>query len=592
MRKSTLLLAITFASVVTGYTQTTPFSLVPTLLKPMEYSSCAWGDYDNDGDLDALTSGGTTALPITCLYQNNNGELTEVYSGLPGFSNTTVEWGDHDADGDLDILITGMNTSGEPSAKIFNNEGGSFTDAGTILPGIYDGQATWGDYDNDGDLDILMAGNSVAKIFRNDGTATFTDIAAPLIPIITASCSWVDYNNDGQLDALISGDSIGGMLTKLYRNDQGLFSEVNVGPLPFMGLSNGKCKWADMNNDGRQDLILSGMDMEAFGHLVVYKNDGSDQFSFYDNMTSNLRYSAIDVADFDADGLPDIMIIGKVPGCGGQASTMLFQNLGFMQFLEILTDIPGFSYGGLNWGDYNNDGYSDLIFTGMDGFFAPTTAIWKNNAGTGIFSQNTPPTLPSALEALPLTDKVVLTWSHSTDGQTPSNALSYNLLIGTQAGISDMFPAMASPMDGFRRIVAPGSCTLDTTWTITGLPAGDYWFSVQAIDNGFMPGAFANPVAFSYTPVGVEEKKSASVRFFPNPFRDELRMQTTGTGSEMTTVIQQINGLNVRIFNQMGEVIFSGAISGSINTANWPKGLYLLQVIDGNEPFSIRLIKQ
>ncbi len=77
-----------------------------------------------------------------------------------------------------------------------------------------------------------------------------------------------------------------------------------------------------------------------------------------------------------------------------------------------------------------------------------------------------------------------------------------------------------------------------------------------------------------------------------NPFRDELRMQTTGTGSEMTTVIEQINGLNVRIFNQMGAVIFSGAISGSINTANWPKGLYLLQVIDGNEPFSIRLIKQ
>lgn len=590
MRKTTLILLLFLAAGVAGNSQTTPFSLVPTLLKPMEYSSCAWGDYDNDGDLDALTSGGTTALPITCLYQNTNGALTEIYSGLPGFSNTTVEWGDHDADGDLDILITGMNSSGEPSTKVFNNEGGSFIEAGTLLPGIYDGQATWGDYDNDGDLDILMAGNSVAKIFRNDEDDLYTDIEAPLIPIITASCSWVDYNNDGQLDALISGDSIGGMLTKLYKNDQGQFFEVNVGPVPFMGLSNGKCKWADMNNDGKQDLILSGMDMEAFGHLVVYKNDGGDQFSFYDNMTSNLRYSAIDIADFDADGLLDIMIIGKVPGCGGQASTMLFQNMGFMQFFEILTDIPGFSYGGLNWGDYNNDGYSDLIFTGMDGYFAPTTALYKNNAGTGIFTQNTPPSIPQALEAHILDGKIVLNWSRSTDDQTPSNSISYNLLIGTEPGNSNIFPAMADPENGFRRIVAPGSCTLDTTWSITGLSAGDYWISVQSIDNGFLPSAFATPIALSYSPpVGIADEENPTLQCFPNPFQYQINVQINNFGSTMTMEKEQPI---IQILDQTGKVLYHGNCREAINTSSWSKGLYLLLTTLQDKPYSVRLIKQ
>ncbi len=194
MRSILLTFFFCATSTLAGFSQSSPFTLVPSSLKPMEYSSCAWGDYDNDGNIQ------------------------------------------------------------------------------------------------------------------------FTDIAAPLIPLQTASCSWVDYKNDGQLDVLISGDSVGGMITRLYRNNHGIFTPVNVGPAPFMGLSYGRNKWADMDNDGWKDLVLSGMDMDAIGHLVVYRNMGNDQFELYDNMTSNVRYSSIDIADYDADGYQDIILIGKVPG--------------------------------------------------------------------------------------------------------------------------------------------------------------------------------------------------------------------------------------------------------------------------------------
>ena len=529
MRRILVALVIFYTAIETGLPQSTPFSLVPVTLKPMEYSSCAWGDYDNDGDLDAVLSGASTAAPITCLYQNNSGVLAEVGSGLPGFSNTSIEWGDYDKDGDLDLLITGMDMTGEYSTKIFNNAAGTFSDAGVILPGVSDGQAAWGDLDNDGDLDILLAGNNQAKIIRNDGNNQFTEVSAPLTPVINASCSWVDYNNDGQLDATISGDSIGGMLTRLYKNNQGQFTEVIVGPTPFMGLNSGKCKWADMDGDGRQDLVLSGMDMDANGHLVVYRNNGNDQFEMFDNMTTNVRYSSLDIGDYDGDGLPDIIFMGKVPGCGGTAVTMLFQNLGFMQFFEIGTDIPGYSYGDVKWGDFNNDGYSDILITGVDGYFAPTAAIFKNNAGTGTYKINTAPSTPDGLTVEPLSGGIVLRWNSADDNETPKQSITYNISIGTQPGFSDIFSAMADETTGYRRIAAQGNCTADTSWTITGISSGDYWFSVQALDNGFLPGSFATPVPFTYnTPVGFAETPSKSLHVYPNPCQDQVRVMECG----------------------------------------------------------------
>ena len=84
-----------------------------------------------------------------------------------------MAWGDYDNDGDLDILLTGDHGSGGRVAKVYRNDGGgTFTDIGAGLTGVYDSSVAWGDYDNDGDLDILLTGYSgsgkVAKVYRND----------------------------------------------------------------------------------------------------------------------------------------------------------------------------------------------------------------------------------------------------------------------------------------------------------------------------------------------------------------------------------------------------------------------------------------
>jgi hypothetical protein len=95
---------------------------------------------------------------------------------FPGFIPTrsgSVDWGDFDRDGDLDLLLTGESYNG-PVSKIYrNNRNGNFEDIHAQLIGLYMSDGHFGDYDNDGDLDVVISGMStnydfISRIYRND----------------------------------------------------------------------------------------------------------------------------------------------------------------------------------------------------------------------------------------------------------------------------------------------------------------------------------------------------------------------------------------------------------------------------------------
>jgi len=235
------------------------------------YGSAAWGDFDNDGRLDLLLTGSTNSSSagrnMTRIYRNNgNQTFTNALPGLPGVELSSVDWGDYDNDGRLDFIVSG-GTFGllRNITRIYHNNGdGTFTDIQAGLPGLMLSSVAWGDYDNDGYLDVLISGNTgdygsytgLARIYRNNRDGTFTDIGANLPRILSSSVAWGDFNNDGYLDILMAGrTNESKILTRVYVNKgNGTFTDLEAN-LP--SIFSGSAAWGDYDNDGKLDILLS-----------------------------------------------------------------------------------------------------------------------------------------------------------------------------------------------------------------------------------------------------------------------------------------------------------------------------------------------
>ena len=155
-----------------------------------------------------------------------------------------MAWGDYDNDGFLDVIITFADFS--PTRLYRNNGNGTFTDTGIIFAGR---AFAWGDYDNDGSLDLAGLIQSNVYIYHNNANGTFT-LAAMFTDLSGANDGpflWGDFDNDGDLDLL-------GPYPNIFRNDGGgHFSEVRAA---FATLQGAKGDWGDFDNDGQLKPIL------------------------------------------------------------------------------------------------------------------------------------------------------------------------------------------------------------------------------------------------------------------------------------------------------------------------------------------------
>ncbi|MBI4547465.1 MAG: VCBS repeat-containing protein, partial [Ignavibacteriae bacterium] len=312
--------------------------------------------------------------------------FTEVALSLPGCE--TALWADYDNDGDLDLLLVGGfdSTTMYPS-RIYRNDYGTFIDIGASLSS--GNRAAWGDYDNDGDLDIVVSGptglnnsNPVTKIYRNDN-GTFVDINAPLLGVV-GTVAWADYDNDDDLDLFVTGSIDNGYTYsgKLYRNDNGSFVDIGAG-LPGMWASS--VAWGDYDNDGDLDVLLSGW---GYGGTInkIFRNDGplaNGGWIFTDILVDLYPIANNDVAwgDYDSDGDLDIAYTGTTYGYS--AVFKIYRNDGGTNFVDINASLQQLGVGAVAWGDHDNDGDLDLAISGSTDFFGanPTTKIYRNDNG-------------------------------------------------------------------------------------------------------------------------------------------------------------------------------------------------------------------
>ena len=555
------------------YTAQVFTEVFPGSLAGVYSGSVAWGDYDNDGDLDILLVGTTSSGRISKIYQNTGAGFSEVFVGsLTGVGfGSSVAWGDYDSDGDLDILLTGLDASNVKVSRIYQNTGTGFVQvfAGS-LTGVQYGSVAWGDYDNDGDLDILITGNSggnVSKIYQNTGTG-FTEVfAGSLTGVGGSSVAWGDYDNDGDLDILLTGYSGVGIapVSKIYRNTGTGFTEVFAGSLTGVGGSS--AAWGDYDNDGDLDILLTGYSGVA-PVSKIYRNSGTGFSEVFAGSLTGVYQSSAAWGDYDNDGDLDILLTGL--GAGNVPVGKIFQNAG-SGFVEVLAgSLTGVGFGSsVAWGDYDNDGDLDVLLTGA----SIAGSVSKTYRNDGDIS-NTAPAAPTGLNTSVSANVAVFSWDKATDAQTPQNGLTYNLRIGTSSNGVNRLSPMANVANGYRRVVRIGSVNHVASYTVKDLPAGAYYWSVQAIDGAFAGSPFATEGTFivanpNHPPVA-------------NAGPDQTLIATSPSGASVTldgTASSDPDG-DPLTYIWTGSF---GAVSGAIRTVTLPVGTHTvtLTVSDG-----------
>lgn len=346
------------------------------------------GDYD----VVASTSSGSITSEVATL--SIDGTFTKILNDplVREVDNSAGSaWGDYDNDGDLDVLVT--HAGGTFNSLFRNNGSGAFTkvDLSPITtdlgPSIV---ATWADYDNDGWLDLLVINNgqtSINFLYHNNADGTFSRVnTGPGADGGNASAAaWADYDQDGWLDLVTS--PMGGMFFPggaLYRNQSGTLTRVTANLAGLFGAQS--VIWTDYDGDGDSDMFFATAG--SFGPFggnsdVLYRNDGAGVFTRVTE--GNIVNSPADSfttssADYDGDGDLDLYV-----GNGEGQVKFLFRNNDdgtFTQMAGELAEEEG-NVEGAVWGDYDNDGWLDLFVTTSSGH---GNVLYRNN-GAGIFSK-------------------------------------------------------------------------------------------------------------------------------------------------------------------------------------------------------------
>ena len=447
------------------------------------WGGLAWGDYDNDGDLDlVLTGQDNTEGSIGKIFRNDGGMFTDIQAQIAAVTDGQAVWGDYDNDGDLDLAVFGESSR----SRIYRNDAGAFVDLHAALPAVSLASVAWGDYDNDGDLDLAVTGgagpgSSICDVLRNDGGGRFTAINSGMRGVWGGSVAWGDYDNDGDLDLLVVGSGT----ATIYRNDEGSFTDIGPG---LTGVYFGCAAWGDYDGDGRLDLALAGW-TGSQRICRIYQNDG-DSFFDIDAGLTGVDVCSVAWGDCDNDGDLDLAVAGRTDT--GRISKVYRNDNG--QFVDINAGLVGVEACRVAWGDYDGDGDLDLVISGgwYDGAWHRHTKIYRNDCRT----PNSPPEAPTDLEATVDGGLVELTWDGANDDHTPSACLTYNLRVGRTPGGCEVVSGMADPASGLRRIPAPGNTQNDLSRRLNLPPGKVYYWSVQTVDSAFVGSPWAEEQVF------------------------------------------------------------------------------------------------
>lgn len=433
----------------------------------------AWGDFNNNETFDAamLKSSTSTQLLI------NNGSLSIAEpASFASLNFGSVSWGDYNNDNYLDLFLTGskeLHHTDVFSGLYKNNKDGTFSLASINFPQLYNGATAFADYDKDGYMDILIAGQTptseyITKIYHNNGNNTFSPRNEYILEGIRGSTTheakviWADLNNDNNLDLILNSETkayvyLHSNTSQLFEIQDTIYETERYDGYAFIDAG-------DYNNDGFLDIIRTGNNWNG-GFAMVYKNTGNGSFAIADTLFKDSFYpNSAAWIDYDNNGFLDIIIDGKIYKNNNGAS--------FSFYKEIFTEETGSSLV-----DIDNDGDIDIV---------SKDAVYKNN------TLNRLPTLtaPSELSSASNLQNTTLSWN-----KTSALNIRYAIRLGTAPNACDLVSPQA--LTNGKRLTPEYQYLLsDTAFTTDNLNPGPYYWSVQKVNQNGIGSTFATEQIF------------------------------------------------------------------------------------------------
>jgi len=468
-------------------------------LTGISYNSIGIGDFDNDNKTDILSTGRTATTAYTKLYLNNGTSLEENRAwgwNLTGVYDSSVALGDMDNDGDLDLVVL--------NGKVYVNNGTSLEENrawGWNLTSGTGSTVKLSDINNDGRLD-LISGNPKFRVYLNNGTSfnedigwgqnVQTELSTGTGDGRTSCIDTGDYDNDGDLDLVVAGHDGGDPRNKLFKNNGTAF----VLDATKNGINSCDVSFGDIDNDGDLDLIELGAFFAAAEADVFINDNGT--LTYNSTWTSGLtatKEGALALGDYNNDGKLDVLWTGN-----GIAKVYNNTGLGFSEDITFNSNLTGVTDSAAGWADLDNDNDLDAIILG-----SYLSKIYISNAS--LYRNNSLPYSPSTFQNYSLANgNVFLGWNNGSDNETISLGLYYTLRVGTTSGgnqiVSGAFGNGGRGGDGGGQNGQFGNMMQRRNISLSGSRfsvGATYYWNVQTIDTGLAKSAWSAEQTFTLT---------------------------------------------------------------------------------------------